>query len=63
MRVEIDYELCTGHGRCYDLAPELFDCDDEGLGQVKHGDVPTGLESDARRAEMSCPEQAIRALE
>ena len=31
MRVVIDTERCTGHGRCYSLAPAVFtDDDDEG---------------------------------
>ena len=29
-RLEIDLERCTGHGRCYALAPKLFDADDYG---------------------------------
>lgn len=60
MRVTIDTETCTGHGRCYALAPELFDCDDSGFGEV----VVTGdLDPDQlRRAELvvaNCPEQAV----
>ena len=34
MKVRINPELCQGHGRCYDLAPELFGADEEGYGQV-----------------------------
>ena len=34
MRVRIDEDLCTGHGRCYTLAPAVFDCDDSGFGLV-----------------------------
>jgi ferredoxin len=34
MKVQIDPGLCQGHGRCYDLAPDLFGADDEGYGQV-----------------------------
>ena len=30
MKVQINPELCQGHGRCYDLAPGLFGADDEG---------------------------------
>ena len=28
MKVQIDSKLCQGHGRCYDLAPDLFGEDD-----------------------------------
>ena len=30
MRVSIDSATCQGHGRCYDLAPDLFGEDEEG---------------------------------
>ena len=31
MKVSIDEQKCSGHGRCYTLSPALFDCDDEGF--------------------------------
>ena len=30
MRLRIDAEMCTGHGRCYALAPEVFEPDEDG---------------------------------
>lgn len=60
MKVQIDPGLCQGHGRCYDLAPGLFGDDDEGYGKVLgDGVVPPGMEDDARRAALNCPEHAI----
>src|SRR3546814_10183679 len=44
MRIEIDGDRCSGHGRCYSLAPDVFDCDDEGYGRVLLADVPPELE-------------------
>jgi ferredoxin len=64
MKVRIDPERCQGHGRCYDLAPDLFGEDDEGYGQVLGGGVvPPGKEHDARLAAANCPEHAITAEE
>ena len=64
MKVQIDSDRCQGHGRCYDLAPELFGEDEEGNGQVLAGGiVPAGREDAARRAEANCPERAINVLE
>ncbi len=64
MRVHIDPERCQGHGRCYDLAPDLFDDDDEGYGVVLgDGVVPAEHEHDARRAVTNCPERAIKLIE
>jgi ferredoxin len=60
VRVTIDPEACTGHGRCYTLAPGVFDSDDRGLGVVVvDGDIPPELEKAARQAVANCPEQAI----
>ncbi len=64
MKLHIDSKVCQGHGRCYDLAPELFGDDDEGYGQVLgDGVVPPGSEHDARLAVANCPEHAIELLE
>ncbi|MGA2835597.1 MAG: ferredoxin [Acidimicrobiales bacterium] len=59
MRVRIDYDRCTGHGRCYTLAPGVFGCDDSGFGQVLGDEVGADLVRDAQLAEANCPEQAV----
>jgi ferredoxin len=60
VRVLIDPERCQGHGRCYDLAPELFGEDEDGYGVVLgDGQVPPGRADDARLAEANCPEAAV----
>jgi ferredoxin len=59
VRIVLDSELCTGHGRCYTLAPELFDTDDEGHSVLLAPEVPDGLESQARLAVQNCPERCI----
>jgi len=28
VRIRVDADKCTGHARCYGLAPELFSVDD-----------------------------------
>ena len=64
MKVQINSQLCQGHGRCYDLAPSLFGDDDEGYGQVLgDGVVPPGEEQAARLAVANCPERAIELTE
>jgi ferredoxin len=60
MSVQIDPGRCQGHGRCYDLAPELFGEDEDGYGTVlADGAVPAGREDDARLAAANCPEHAV----
>jgi ferredoxin len=64
VKVQISAELCQGHGRCYDIAPALFDDDEEGYGQVPgDGAVPPELQDAARRAALNCPEHAIKLIE
>ena len=60
MKVHVINDQCQGHGRCYSLAPELFESDDYGNSVVLHdGEVPAGLEEKARLAELNCPEHAV----
>ena len=60
MRVVIDEERCSGHGRCYVLAPAVFDDDDDGKPVVL---VTADLDDEplaaARIAVNNCPESAI----
>jgi ferredoxin len=62
VEIEVDRERCTGHGRCYALAPEVFDPDDGGYSVVRMQLIPAGLEQAARRAAANCPEDAITVL-
>ena len=60
MRIVFDREKCQGHGRCYSLAPQVFDTDDEGYAVLLVGeDVPAELEQQAQLAADNCPEYAI----
>jgi ferredoxin len=64
LRVQIDSSRCQGHGRCYDLAPDLFGEDEEGYGQVLgDGTVKPDQEQTARLAKLNCPEHAIDLVE
>ena len=64
MRLQIDSEKCQGHGRCYDLAPDVFTDDEEGNGQViGDGVVTSANEEAARLAVANCPESAISIVE
>ncbi len=59
MRVTIDRTRCTGHGRCYVLAPDVFEADDDGYSVVRQVEVPEHLESQALTGQANCPEAAI----
>ena len=62
MKVVIDPELCTGHGRCYALAPEVFEADDRGHGLVRSDETAAELEKQAQLAAANCPERAITVI-
>lgn len=65
MRIVVQDERCSGHGRCYSVVPELFGSDDQGfpLGRGTPVEVPTDKAEAAQLAVSSCPEGAIEVLE
>jgi ferredoxin len=61
MRVSVDTERCTGHARCWAIAPDVLTIDDNGYSDIGVGrDVPPGMEDQARAGVASCPERALR---
>ena len=60
MKVVIDAELCQGQGRCFSIAPGIFDFDDLGSGFViGDGTLSPETMDLARLAQANCPEHAI----
>lgn len=59
MKVKVDVAACVGHGRCYAVAPEVFDADDNGHCVVHQTEVEGSLAEKARLAARNCPEDAI----
>ncbi|MER3453151.1 MAG: ferredoxin [Chloroflexota bacterium] len=59
MRVFVDPDRCTGHGRCYSLAPSVFSSDDRGHCLIEVNEVRPEQEADARLGAANCPEGAI----
>lgn len=63
MKVRVDFDLCTGHGRCYALGPDVFLDDERGHCQVASETVPPEFQQQARLGEANCPEGAIQIEE
>jgi ferredoxin len=65
MEVEIDLEVCVGHGKCYLVAPEVFEPGDD-LGRAKILREVSSSEPDLLRrtknAVDGCPEGALRLV-
>ena len=64
MKVRLIDDRCQGHGRCYALAPDIFESDDLGNAVVLgDGTVAPEHEDEARLAIDNCPEFAIEVVE
>jgi ferredoxin len=65
MKVRIDETKCSGHGRCYVLAPEVYELDDDGYNADRGStiEVAAGLEKKALIGVKNCPEAAIIPIE
>ena len=59
VRVIVDRSRCTGHGRCYVLAPDVFESDDDGYCTTDLAEVPADILEQAERGAANCPEEAI----
>jgi ferredoxin len=61
MRIVVDGERCSGHGRCYDVAPELLESDEYGYVSIRGSsmEVPEDQRAGAEQAAAWCPEKAI----
>jgi ferredoxin len=62
VKVIVDRVRCEGHGFCEDVAPQLFQLDDDGELVVRFtGEVPAGEENRADEAVQVCPVSALRS--
>lgn len=64
MKVHIDESLCSGHGRCYTLSPDLVQSNDEGYPVQLGQDIEAGPDQDeaVRGIVANCPEGAIKVI-
>lgn len=60
-RLSVDADKCTGHGRCYTVAPNLLTDDEEGFVTLRGSSMPIAGDqlADAEEAVAACPERAI----
>ena len=59
IRITVDHELCTGHARCFALAPDVYTIDDEGYCSFADKVVDDGTREQAELGVSVCPEGAI----
>lgn len=58
-KVQVNQDMCEGHGKCMAAAPEVFELRDDDLSYVLIDDVPDDLKPKVERAIRLCPRQAI----
>lgn len=63
MKVTVDESTCTGCQVCADLAPEVFEMNDDMVSVVKVDTVPEGSEDMVREAAEQCPVTCIEIKE
>jgi ferredoxin len=52
-------ERCISSGNCMDVAPDVFDMDEDGLTSARLDEVHDTQHAQAERAAVQCPVQAI----
>ena len=63
MRIEADRARCEGHGLCADVAPEIYDLDEDAVVVLKvDGEIPPDLERKAEGGARVCPVAALRVI-
>jgi ferredoxin len=64
MQVTIS-DKCSGHGRCYAVAPDVYEVDEVGFNAMigKTFEVGDDLAEQARLGAINCPEGAITVRE
>ena len=62
LTIRIERDLCVGFGDCIDVAPDVFELDDEGIAAFKTGDPAVDREV-LLDACSSCPVDALTALD
>ena len=60
MRIAADRDRCEGHGLCADVAPEVYELDDDAIVVLLHEIVPPELERKAEGGARVCPVAALR---
>jgi ferredoxin len=57
--VQVDADVCEGHGLCFVDVAEVFQSDDEGYATVVLDDVPDELRARVEASVRACPASAI----
>jgi ferredoxin len=59
MKIHVIRDLCTGHARCNEAAPEIFKLDEDGYCVIGELQIEVAQQSKAIAGASACPERAI----
>lgn len=59
MKIVVNRALCEGNGRCEEVAPELFELDEEDVLTILDENPPEDMRAKAEEAVMLCPKNAL----
>jgi ferredoxin len=59
LRIQVDWDRCSGNGLCESEAEKYFEVQDDGSLEVLHSDVEGGDEEQVRNAVRACPTEAL----
>lgn len=62
MKIAADLARCEGHGLCEEVAPDMYELDDDAIVVVVHPEVPSSLEKLAEVGARVCPVAALKVL-
>ena len=64
MRIQVDLDLCQGHGACVEEAPEVFAVDERSSKVIVRMErPPEAVRAQVKAAVRYCPTQALRLVE
>jgi ferredoxin len=59
MKVKVNWDLCEANAQCMQVAPEIFQVDDDDMLHVLQEEVGEPLRDKLQRAARACPRAAI----
>lgn len=59
LKVHVDQRRCERHGLCIELAPNLFDIDDDDVAKVSQEFLDERYSAAVKAAAAACPRQSI----
>ena len=59
MRIDVHLPACEGHGLCVQVAPDVYELDDEGYVRLRHDPVPELWAAAAAAGARVCPVTAL----